>query len=620
MANGINLQRFNPIKQASALMQLLRQGGQNPFIQDLGVGEGPRSFDAEKLLNKKEPAEAQPTQPTHPQQFTDANLKFVSKFDGDTGSAEIYKDTFGNEYLSFLEENGETRTLLNFSSKGDAGTKHQANVQAQNKKVATLKDNIIKNAKAKGAVQEFEDFTLRSVKRIRKAKTAKELFNEENLKRSAFNLEPLDKIPVWINEEAAKQRPEIVLDFVLTDKQTGKDTVLINQFNAEDFNVEGRSSSELLRTTNPDLFDPSAPLESVTEQTSALIKAQNYLSANTPHELKGKLKSTLIKDLRAKEVKLQFSDSTIHVSGEDGTFKVNVEKELKESLAAESGFSFPNPQQPQQLQAQQEATSRFNVPAQARALPEFLRQTLGIQPNETTPLNKTLLENERFMNVKAKVFPSLVKIRQVLPLDKPVKETSLGAGSTQSQKTNTERPVSGSGFILEGGIIVTNEHVVRGFKDKGDITIIMSDGSQVTPDEIIVHPTEDLAIFKVNNLKGQKSMSLAKGVIPGEFAMSFGLGSSQPNKVTTAGNVNSLQENVTQGIFGGALPLAGKSLFTSADVVSGKSGGPLVNEKGEVVGINTKKAPNIGGTRGVGGINLSVDLIRDFVQSINNAR
>lgn len=140
---------------------------------------------------------------------------------------------------------------------------------------------------------------------------------------------------------------------------------------------------------------------------------------------------------------------------------------------------------------------------------------------------------------------------------------------------------SGSGFfILDSGIIVTNRHVV-GSSQK--VTIITSKGESIESKSVFIHPTKDLALVKVEGgtfpfipIANPASVNVGADVIA--------IGSPGVGGTT-------LQNTVTKGIISSFRELQDDGLIVQTDVAinPGNSGGPLLNSRGEVVGVNTFK-------------------------------
>lgn len=152
----------------------------------------------------------------------------------------------------------------------------------------------------------------------------------------------------------------------------------------------------------------------------------------------------------------------------------------------------------------------------------------------------------------------------------------------------------GSGFIYNSsGQIVTNEHVVEG-SSRVEVTFL--DGSTRNARIVGTDPYTDLAVLKVNK-RGLRSLQLADSskVEVGQPAVAignpFGLQSSM-----TAGIISQKGRSLrTQGGF--STP---NVLQTDASINPGNSGGPLLNTRGEVVGVNTAIETRTGTFSGIG--------------------
>ena len=138
----------------------------------------------------------------------------------------------------------------------------------------------------------------------------------------------------------------------------------------------------------------------------------------------------------------------------------------------------------------------------------------------------------------------------------------------------------GSGFIVEkDGYILTNNHVVDG---ASEIKVKLADGRESTARVIGRDPKTDLALIKISTfLKDLPTLTLGDS-----DAIQVG------DWVLAVGNPFGLEHTVTQGIISASGRVIGSGpydnfLQTDAPINPGNSGGPLINMKGEVVGINS---------------------------------
>ncbi len=156
---------------------------------------------------------------------------------------------------------------------------------------------------------------------------------------------------------------------------------------------------------------------------------------------------------------------------------------------------------------------------------------------------------------------------------------------------------SGSGFVLDDqGHIATNEHVIR---DVTQIEVTLADGTKLPARLVGRDSTNDLAVVKVELPAGAGARPLpfadSGGVRVGQYAIAIGNPFGFERTITT-GVVSSIGRTVRtpQG-----LPMRGV-IQTDAAINPGNSGGPLLNARGEVVGINTLIFSPSGGSVGVG--------------------
>jgi putative serine protease PepD len=162
---------------------------------------------------------------------------------------------------------------------------------------------------------------------------------------------------------------------------------------------------------------------------------------------------------------------------------------------------------------------------------------------------------------------------------------------------------SGSGFVFDDrGHIVTNNHVVAG--GGGSVSVVGSDGRRLTAEVVGTDPNSDIAVLRVTPSSALRPLDLAdlSATRVGEPVLAVGspLGLSG---TVTAGIVSALDRQVR---LGGTVRQT--AVQTDASVNPGNSGGPLVNARGEVIGVNTAIATLEGG--GSIGIGFAVPIDR----------
>jgi serine protease Do len=167
-----------------------------------------------------------------------------------------------------------------------------------------------------------------------------------------------------------------------------------------------------------------------------------------------------------------------------------------------------------------------------------------------------------------------------------------GQGPRGQQQPQRETPVrgQGSGFILSAdGIILTNAHVV---KDATEVTVKLTDRREFRAKVLGADPKTDVAVIKIEakNLP-VLAVGNTKDLKAGEWVLAIGSPFGFENTVT-AGVVSAK---------GRSLPDDGYVPFIQTDVPinPGNSGGPLLNTRGEVVGINSQIYSRSGGFQGV---------------------
>jgi len=162
----------------------------------------------------------------------------------------------------------------------------------------------------------------------------------------------------------------------------------------------------------------------------------------------------------------------------------------------------------------------------------------------------------------------------------------------------------GTGFIIDkDGYIFTNNHVVEKAEE---IKVTLSDKREFDAKVIGRDPKTDLALIKIDDAKDLVPVALGDSdkLEVGDWVVAignpFGLGNT-----VTAGIVSAKYRKIGAGAYDNYIQ-------TDASINPGNSGGPLLNTKGEVIGINTAIFSQSGGSIGIGfaiPINMAKDLL-----------
>jgi len=168
----------------------------------------------------------------------------------------------------------------------------------------------------------------------------------------------------------------------------------------------------------------------------------------------------------------------------------------------------------------------------------------------------------------------------------------------------------GSGFIINAdGIIVTNNHVVKGAKS---VSVTLDDGTKLPAKILGTDPRTDIAVLKVDAHKQLPYIQLGNSanVKPGEWVVAmgnpFGLGGT-----VTAGIVSARGRDIGDGPYDQFIQI-------DAPINQGNSGGPLFTQDGKVIGMNTAILSPSGGSIGIG-FAIPSDMIRTVAAQLEKS-
>ncbi|MBI4084836.1 MAG: trypsin-like peptidase domain-containing protein [Candidatus Levybacteria bacterium] len=232
-------------------------------------------------------------------------------------------------------------------------------------------------------------------------------------------------------------------------------------------------------------------------------------------------------------------------------------------------------------------------------------------------------EENVIIDTVKKVGPSVVTIaatsKQASLFDEEDPFSIFGIPSQRQRQNPRESQNIGSGFIVSSdGIIVTNKHVVSDPNNK--YSVVTTDEKRYTVDRIYRDPLNDIALLKVNSgqhiRRALKPLTLGDSgrLQVGQIAIAIGTALGEFNNTVTTGVISGLGRGIVAGsIYEGFVEQLDNVIQTDAAINPGNSGGPLLNAKGEVIGVNTavsQSGENIG-------FALPINVVKDSLKNFN---
>ncbi|GAB4179176.1 MAG: hypothetical protein Kow00108_15140 [Calditrichia bacterium] len=253
------------------------------------------------------------------------------------------------------------------------------------------------------------------------------------------------------------------------------------------------------------------------------------------------------------------------------------------------------------------------VPADSAALGDSLKQ-YAYQAEEEAASEKRTLSIEEFnpniyfTGVAKYSIPRVVRIIATQKNSSESFHWNPFRGDDEDEGFN--RGIGSGAVISEDGLIVTNNHVVDNSKK---IVVTFSDNSEMEAEIIGQDPMTDLALIKVKPEKPLPFFNIhpKDDLQIGEWVMAVGSPLNLTSSVTV-GIISALSRNIN--IIPGSY---GVESFIQTDAVinPGNSGGPLVNLKGEIVGINTAIASRTGYYQSFG-FAIPVSILRKVIHDL----
>lgn len=190
----------------------------------------------------------------------------------------------------------------------------------------------------------------------------------------------------------------------------------------------------------------------------------------------------------------------------------------------------------------------------------------------------------------------------------------------EAHKVTSRRTIdeAGSGVIVridDTRYVLTNRHVIKD-ADAEQITVRLSNGRVLQPAEVWADRATDIAVMRM----ASKELLVARlgnsdGVEVGDLVLAAGSPFGLSHSITMGIISAKGRRNLKLGVEG----VQYQNFFqTDVAINPGNSGGPLINVRGEVIGLNTAIASNSGGNDGIGfsiPINIVIDIARQLVHN-----
>ncbi|MEB3228436.1 MAG: HhoA/HhoB/HtrA family serine endopeptidase [Synechocystis sp.] len=225
------------------------------------------------------------------------------------------------------------------------------------------------------------------------------------------------------------------------------------------------------------------------------------------------------------------------------------------------------------------------------APPNLTQQPTPANYRRVLPLPRTANDDEELNFIARaveKVGPAVVRIDAERTVVSP--QSSLYNqpffrrffGDELPQNSNPTEQGTGSGFILTAnGEVLTNAHVVEGAKT---VKVTLKDGTVLAGEVMGIDPMTDVAAVKIEGANlPVVDIGQSDRLQPGEWAIAIGNPLGLDNTVTV-GIISALGRSSSEV---GVPDKRVRFIQTDAAINPGNSGGPLLNAKGEVIGVNT---------------------------------
>lgn len=259
--------------------------------------------------------------------------------------------------------------------------------------------------------------------------------------------------------------------------------------------------------------------------------------------------------------------------------------------------------------------------------------TIEAKKTEAIPYVPTIDYEEAVMKAVEKASPSVVSV--VVSKDLPVIEQcqtypfgnippefrdffggQFGgfSQSCDSGKKQKQDVGGGSGFIISAdGLILTNKHVVA--DTAAEYTVVMNSGKKYDAKVLARDPMQDLAVLKIEAASlPVVALGDSDTLKLGQTAIAIGNSLGEFRNTVSVGVISGLSRTITASGASVGTETISNVIQTDAAINPGNSGGPLLNLKGEVIGINTAVAE---GAQSIG-FTIPINQAKRDINSMRN--
>jgi serine protease Do len=259
--------------------------------------------------------------------------------------------------------------------------------------------------------------------------------------------------------------------------------------------------------------------------------------------------------------------------------------------------------------------------------PASFAGSLSIPATNSAPLTGAL-DASTFRNVAQEANPTVVSIRTQGTQQGQSLEDLFGIPAPRQQQRRQAAPQivrgAGSGFIIDkSGFILTNNHVVEGttsievyLSDMPDATL----GGRGLPARIVgTDVLSDTALLQLTELPDRplavSKFGDSKQLAPGDWVMAIGNPFTLSNSITV-GVVSAIGRSQQSAVNGRYEEM----IQTDAAINRGNSGGPLLNIRGEVIGINTQIVSDQGGGNLGIGFAIPINTVKSILPQLEKGK